>query len=251
MLHNIGEPYRERKMILNYDRKRILQGSHCFSTALSRITNYYTNMNVTEDMVFGLASGLDFMYRRENDAICLNGRASDIEKKYASCMGISFKQVSSPSFNQFIIDVIEHLKNKEWILLYLDASELPYINLGLDMQDVGMMSEHAGILCGVDEEKEVFYVLDYMLAHDAEVSYEQLRKALYNDSPKQFSEERTECIKNTYGVFHFSTSSTPKNIAVYSAIESNCNHILHPTSKYQGLIGLKYLVHCLKVISLK
>lgn len=234
-------PYWEIKLIINTDKKRILQGSHCFSTALCRISNHYTDMNLTEDMVFGLASGLDFLYRRENDAICLNGRANDIEKKYASCMGISFKQISAPTFNQFIVEVIDYLKRGEWLLLYLDASKLPYIQLGLDMQDVGMMSEHAGILCGVDEDKEVFYVLDYMLAYEAEVPFELMRQALYNDSPKQFSQERSECLKNTYGYFSFSHSSTPRDIKIYSAIEANCSHMIYPTNKYQGLMGLKNL----------
>lgn len=228
-------------MIQNFVGSRIMQGSHCFSTALLRITEYYAKMGFTEDMVFGLSGGLDFMYRKDGQAICLNGRANDIEKKYASCLGLSFTQWTAASFPDFIREVSAYLKNGDLLLLYLDASKLPYIRLGLDMQDVAMMSEHAGILCGMDKEREIFFVLDYMLSGVAEVPYPMMEQALYNGAPKQFSPNRPETLKNTYGVYTFPKECVPLTIAVYSSVEATCNHMLNPTNYYQGLFGMRLL----------
>lgn len=227
-------------MIINSAHDKLILGSHCFSTAITRITREFFDPTYEEEDCFGLGLGLGFMYRRENHLITLSGRANDIEKYFMDSIGGSMKQFSFSTFEEFIEASVEYLKNGYWLLLYTDASHLSYIDLGLTMKDIGMMSEHACILYGLDISKKEAYVYDYMKKDGIVVPFEELRRALYNDAPEQFSDERTACLKNTFSVFDFPNIRKEDDLAVYDAILDNCLLYMNPTNKYQGMVGFSY-----------
>ena len=69
-----------------------LGGSHCITNALRQIFAYHGHL-LSEEMIFGLASGLSFLYLNQSSAPLISGRTKvgEFEAKLAQRLQITIR----------------------------------------------------------------------------------------------------------------------------------------------------------------
>src|SRR5579872_1383587 len=74
--------------VKNYNHVR---GVHCATAALRNLVRHATGMTLSEAMIFGIGSGLNFTYSRfgTSPVILTMGRGIDIEGTFPDAMGIT------------------------------------------------------------------------------------------------------------------------------------------------------------------
>lgn len=76
-------------------------GKHCITNSLKQIFSYY-GYTLSEEMMFGLASGLSFLYLNQSSSPMVNGRTKviDFEKKLADRLNISIQCKSGSDYKK-------------------------------------------------------------------------------------------------------------------------------------------------------
>ncbi len=70
-------------------------GEHCGSTALRNLLRYYCNLDMSEALVFGLGSGIEFLYIRSpetNPEILTFGRSATLEQDLSDSLGLGYQE---------------------------------------------------------------------------------------------------------------------------------------------------------------
>ena len=132
-------------------------GKHCITNSLKQIFSYY-GYPLSEEMMFGLASGLSFLYLNQSSSPMVNGRTKvfEFEKKLADRLNISIQCKSGSDYkkiSQLSKDMIDQDKP---ILIYVDMPYLSYLGLNKNSHFGG----HAVVLFGYDNELERFWISD-------------------------------------------------------------------------------------------
>ena len=222
-------------------------GKHCITNSLKQIFSYY-GYPLSEEMMFGLASGLSFLYLNQSSSPMVNGRTKvfEFEKKLADRLNISIQCKSGSDYkkiSQLSKDMIDQDKP---ILIYVDIS---YLGLNKNSHFGG----HAVVLFGYDNELERFWISDRdnhdypirtpfgEIAEDYHlVSYremEQARSSAYRPFPA----------KNKYLLIDFQGYKQIDREILTQAIAETCNTMLNPPAKLLGVNGiLKFSTEILK-----
>lgn len=225
-------------------------GKHCITNSLKQIFSYY-GYPLSEEMMFGLASGLSFLYLNQSSSPMVNGRTKvfEFEKKLAVRLNISIQCKSGSDYrkiSQISKDMID--QNKP-VLIYVDMPYLSYLGLNKDNHFGG----HAVVVFGYDNELERFWISDRdnhdypirtpfgEIAEDYHlVSYremEQARNSTYRPFPA----------KNKYLLFDFQGYKQIDRSILTEAITETCNTMLNPPAKLLGVNGiLKFSTEILK-----
>lgn len=225
-------------------------GKHCITNSLKQIFSYY-GYPLSEEMMFGLASGLSFLYLNQSSSPMVNGRTKvfEFEKKLADRLNISIQCKSSSDYkkiSQLSKDMID--QNKP-ILIYVDMPYLSYLGLNKNSHFGG----HAVVLFGYDNELEQFWISDRdnhdypirtpfgEIAEDYHlVSYremEQARSSSYRPFPA----------KNKYLLIDFQGYKQIDREILTQAIAETCDTMLNPPAKLLGVNGiLKFSTEILK-----
>lgn len=225
-------------------------GKHCITNSLKQIFTYY-GYPLSEEMMFGLASGLSFLYLNQSSSPMVNGRIKvfDFEKKLADRLNISIQCKSGSDYkkiSQLSKDMID--LNKP-ILIYVDMPYLSYLGLNKNSHFGG----HAVVLFGYDNDLEQFLISDrdnhdypirtplgeiaedYHLVHYREM--EQARSSTHRPFPP----------KNKYLLFDFQGYTQIDRKILTEAIAETCNSMLNPPAKLLGVNGiLKFSSEILK-----
>lgn len=225
-------------------------GKHCITNSLKQIFSYNV-YPLSEEMMFGLASGLSFLYLNQSSSPLINGRRKvfEFEKKLADRLHISIQCKSGSDYkkiSQLSKDMID--QNKP-ILIYVDMPYLSY--LGLDKNS--HFGGHSVVLFGYDNELEQFWISDRdnhdypirtpfgEIAEDYHlVSYGELEQAR-SSAHKPFP------AKNKYLLFDFQGYKQIDREILTEAIDETCDAMLKPPAKLLGINGiLKFSTAILK-----
>ncbi len=225
-------------------------GKHCITNSLKQIFSYY-GYPLSEEMMFGLASGLSFLYLNQSSSPMINGRIKvfEFEKKLADRLNISIQCRSGSDYkkiSQISKDMID--QNKP-ILIYVDMPYLSYLGLNKN----GHFGGHAVVLFGYDNELEQFWVSDRdhhdfpirtpfgEIAEDYHlVSYREMEQA-------RSSVHRPFPAKNKYLLLDFQGYRQIDREILTQAIAETCDTMLHPPAKLSGINGiLKFSTEILK-----
>ncbi|MBA9086892.1 hypothetical protein FHR92_003372 [Fontibacillus solani] len=128
-------------------------GKHCITNALKQVFHYY-GYPLSEEMIFGLASGLSFTYINLANSPMVSGRSKlfEFERKLANRLNITIKCKQPKNYN-IAFDQTKKMLNRNCpILVYADMPFLKY--LGLD--ENSHFGGHAVILFGYDDETGIF-----------------------------------------------------------------------------------------------
>lgn len=225
-------------------------GKHCITNSLKQIFHYY-GYPLSEEMMFGLASGLSFLYLNQSFSPMVNGRTKvfEFEEKLASRLNISIQCKSGSDYekvNQITRNMIDQDKP---VLIYVDMPYLQYLGLNKNSHFGG----HAVVLFGYDDENKQFLISDRdnhdfpirtPLGNIAEdfhyVSYQEMEQA-------RSSIHRPFPAKNKYLFFDFSGYKQINKPVLYEAINETCSSMLNPPAKLLGVNGiLKFSKEILK-----
>ena len=227
-----------RKIVDHFDTQG---GKHCITNSLKQIFSY-GGIEMTEAMMFGLGSGLSFLYLNQEISPMVNGRCKifEFEEKLAKRLHLDIECKSGSNYERVLERNKEMLDHDIPLLIYVDMPYLSYLGLDPDSHFGG----HAVVLFGYDDEREVFYISDRdnhdfpirtphgQSAEDYHlVSYEELKKA-------RTSTYRPFPAKNKYLEINFDGYQSPQKDVLVEAIQETCETMMNAPAKLLGLNGI-------------
>lgn len=216
-------------------------GKHCITTALRQVFEYY-NYKITEEMIFGIGSGLSFCYINLEKSPMISGRTKpfEFEDKLGKRLNIEMKCKSSVKYKSAFEKTIKMINEDRPVLIYADMPYLDYLNLDENNHFGG----HAVVIFGYDDEKEKFYISDRdnsdyairtprgNISEDFHlVDYVQLEKA-------RNSNHRPFPAKNKYLDINFNEYTTITKSIIFSSINDTCESMLNAPAQLLGLNGI-------------
>lgn len=228
-----------KKIISNFTP---LGGNHCITNSLKQVFNY-NNQTISEEMMFGLASGLSFLYINQEKSPMVNGRTKvfEFEKKLAKRLNIGVQCKSGTNYERVFDNIKKIIDSDQPVLVYVDMAYLNYLGMNEDSHFGG----HAVVIYGYDDEAQTVWIsdrdnhdypirspkgeisMDYHL-----VSYEEFMKAR-NSSFKPFP------ANNKYLIFNFNNIHQITPEILKEAIQETCESMLTPPAHLLGINGIE------------
>ncbi len=220
-------------------------GWHCITTAYKQVFHYY-GYDISEEMLFGLASGLGFIYfEMKNVPFPLIGgrtKIGEFEETIGKNLGVGINMQKTSSSKKAYDELTKLILKDIPVVVYVDMAFLKYLGLPKEAHFGG----HTIVVFGVDEEKQIVYVSerdgrdfkvtdsksaeppsDYHLVSIKEL--EEARGSTYKPYPPQ----------NKWVTFDFTNISNIDREIIYKAIRNNMKQILDPPIKNLGIKGVK------------
>ena len=195
-------------------------GHHCSSSAL-KTALAYDGIELSEALIFGLASGLGFFYSIEdkNPSRRFNGRAPDLEGNF-------YKLIDTPLdwAKKWDLSIIEKsLENKRPLIAQTDIFAIPYYD---DSHFIG----HGLLLVGLKEDAVV--VADIAASNFLEMPISAFRASV--------DVEHYPLLEP----YHYATMPELKSIDIKKlapiALEKTILYMLEPPSPNEGLTGMMF-----------
>lgn len=216
-------------------------GKHCITNSLKQIFTYY-GYAMSEEMMFGLASGLSFLYINQSSSPMINGRTKvfEFEKKLAERLNIKIGCRSGKDYDR-ISAVSKHMIDTgNPVLIYVDMPYMSYLGMDKDSHFGG----HAVVLFGYDDMRRKFWISDRdnhdypikvpggQIAEDYHlVDYAELENA-------RSSSSRPFPANNKYLTFDFGGYRRPGKEVLQEAVEETCRTMLNPPAQLLGINGI-------------
>lgn len=215
-------------------------GYHCITNSLKQIFNYY-NHPMTEEMLFGIASGLSFTYLNLSSGPFISGRTKvfEFEEKLARRLNISIKCKQSTSFERTTQKIKKLVSSNTPVLTYVDMYYLKYLHM------YGHFGGHSVILFGYDDQNEVFYISD---RDNNDVSVNTPKGDIHSDYHlvpyDQFKNARSSKNKpyptnNKYLEIDFTNYCEVNNSILKKSILEVCNNMLSNVTQMNGVNGIR------------
>lgn len=216
-------------------------GAHCITNALKQVFTYY-GYPLSEAMMFGLDSGISFLYLNASASPMVSGRIKvfAFEKKLAERLHIKIACKSGKNYDTIIKKTKHLIDTKHPVLIYVDMAYLKY----LGMDEHSHFGGHAVVLFGYDDIEKQFYISDRdhhnvairtprgEIANDFHcVAYDEMKKA-------RTSTLRPFPASNKYLTFDFQGYQSISKHTLQVAIRETCDAMLHPPAQLLGLHGI-------------
>lgn len=216
-------------------------GRHCITNALKQIFCYYAHP-ISEEMIFGLASGLAFTYINLANSPMVSGRSKilEFESKLAERLNIKIKCKQPKSCETAFAQTKRLLDNDEPVLIYADMAYLDYLNLDRNSHFGG----HGVVIAGYDDSERSFFVSDrdnhdYPIPTPCGSIAEDYHTVGYDDMlMARSSRFRPFPANNKYLEFDFSGCKTVTGEAIACAIRDTCESMLYPPAALLGVNGI-------------
>lgn len=131
---------------------RSVPGEHCGSTAMRNLLAHYVGLELSEAMVFGLGSGIDFL-RIESDqvtpSVFCTGRSVTLEQDVASALGVAYREQIEPDDARAFALVRDEVLAGRPTMLSGDAYYLDYRDFKVHFP------AHRFVLVGIDDTEQV------------------------------------------------------------------------------------------------
>lgn len=218
-----------------------LGGKHCITNSLKQIFSYY-GYPLSEEMIFGIASGLSFLYINQSHSPMVNGRTKvfEFEKKLAKRLNIKIQCKRSKDYAKVLEKTKQMIDNNDPVLIYADMPYLKYLGMEPDSHFGG----HAVVLFGYDESVKKFWLSDrdnddypirvpegqihqdYHLVDDTEI--EKARSSSHRPFPAN----------NKFLTFDFTGYKAVDSTVIKEAIHETCETMLNPPAQLLGINGI-------------
>jgi hypothetical protein len=156
------------KLIPHY---RNLPGQHCGTTAMRNLLYHYCGLDLSEEIVFGLGSGIDFMYIKMpgmDPAAVIFGRSITMELDVGLALGIDYREQPEMDNGKAWLDVRNEVLEGRPTMLTGDIFFLDYRSFKV------RFPAHRFVLLGFNDEKEIAYVADRIVPEPQACSYKAL-----------------------------------------------------------------------------
>jgi len=227
-----------KKIVKNFIPKG---GWHCITNSLKQIFDY-NGYPLSEEMMFGLASGLSFLYLNQSSSPMVNGRTKvfEFEKKLAERLNITIKCKSATDYEKIEQTTKDMIDADRPILIYVDMPYLTY--LGLDKNS--HFGGHAIVLFGYDDDAEQFWISDRD-NHDFAIRtpFGEIAEDYHLMSYQDVKKAHSSCFrpfpaKNKYLLFEFAGYRQIDKSILKDAINETCDNMLEPPAKLLGVNGI-------------
>jgi hypothetical protein len=240
------------KKIIN--KFKHLAGYHSGTNSLRKIFKYY-GYEIDEEMIFGLASALDFNFTdiRQNQLPHIYGRVKpgNFEKNLSESLGIKIKVKETVSKKKAFEALFKMINSNNPMMIYTDVAYLPYLKIP-DFYHFGVYSV---VVFGYDDEQQIVYLSDCdtkgfkitMNPHEKPedyhiVSYDNLILA-------RSSKEKHQPPCNRWLFFNFKGWRDITPDIIKTAIIKNVNNMVGNNIKNIGIEGIELFSQ--KVLSWK
>jgi len=219
-----------------------LGGKHCITTSLKQVFNFY-KYPISEEMLFGIGSGISFAYLNLANSPMITGRIKPFkfEEKIAKRLNVEIKCKTSKQYDIVFEKTKKIIDNNKPVMVYVDMPYLKYLNLQKDSHFGG----HSIVIFGYDEEKKGFYISDRdnldnpintpkgkIFENYHFVSFKEMEKARSSNS-------RPFPANNKYMEFNFEKIQPITKEIIIEAIIETCDCMLNPPAQLLGLNGIK------------
>jgi hypothetical protein len=220
------------KLLKNY---KPIKGDHCSSTCLTEIARY-NGMEVDEPLIFGIASGLDFIYVKHSEfkfSRIISGRTPMLESNLFKNMGKSLYWREGKDIKWS--EIKEYIDNGIPLLFLTDIYYLPFYNTSRNN-----FTGHTISVIGYDENRQILFVSDYISDKILELSYKDLIKSIKDVKPPFY--KRFQMMPVTVSNMDFKECSIKE--LVINGLYSNAKSMLDE-SKYRGVNAIsKFAIEC-------
>lgn len=217
-------------------------GKHCITNSLKQIFSYY-GYPISEEMIFGLGSGLSFLYINQAHSPMVSGRTKvfEFEEKLAKRLNITIKCKSSKDYTKVLHTSKIMIDADNPVLIYADMPYLSYLGMNPNSHFGG----HAVVLFGYDESTQTFWLSDRD-NHDypIRVPNGQLNQDYhlvdYNEIERaRSSSHRPFPANNKFLTFDLKGYKAIDKAVIQSAIKETCEIMLYPPAQLLGINGIK------------
>lgn len=219
-----------------------LGGKHCITASIRQIFNY-NGYKISEEMLFGLGSGLGCFYGEFGGNPTFGGRCriGEFEDNIASRLNIGIsinKTASEKKAYQALADMIE---SDSPAMIYVDMPYLRYLNLPENAHFGG----HSIVVFGIDEEENNVYVSDrdakgYKITmNDHEIPEDYHILSLKDLASARGSKYRPYPPENKWVTFDFANAKEVNRGSIMAAIGINSENMLSAPVKTVGLKGIR------------
>ncbi|GAU79126.1 BtrH N-terminal domain-containing protein [Fusibacter sp. 3D3] len=231
------------------DRFKTLGGHHCITNSLKQIFTYY-GCPLSEEMIFGIGSGLGFAYVNLANAPMISGRIKpfEFEENIAKALRIGIKIKSAKNVAIAMEKVKQNIDHNRPVMLYVDMVYLKYMNLDENSHFGG----HSIIIFGYDDEKSVFYVSDrdnedFKISTPKGEIGENYHLVPYAEMKEARSSNfRPFPPNNNWIEFDFSEIQAIGPAILKASIKKNLNEMLNPPAQLLGINGIRKFAKALK-----
>jgi hypothetical protein len=227
----------EKEQLVINDFEHI-EGKNCQLSSVRKMLYYY-GINLTEEMIMGLASGIGFIYWDMKQMPCpfvggLNGKDINLFEAPLRNLGGSaelVKQTTSRkiSFNQ----AKEILKEGRPFIPFVDMAFLPYFfreDAPYPNESAGHFGGHTLVVYGIDEKADVVYISDRFLKPNT-LTINQFMDAHSSAFPPFAS-------KNKKVIIHPPRKNIDLIKCIKKAIKENAEMMMNPPISNLGLQGI-------------
>ena len=219
-----------RKLVENFLHR---PGVHCESSALRDIFEFY-GFTFSESMIFGLGSGLGFIYwyGKQMPYPFVGGRARDLHKNLCNNLGVSVKVNKTSSKTKAYEALRKLIAEDVPVMIHVDMPFLKYLGLPKEAHFGG----HVVVVAGIDENKGVVYIAD--------TNFEKLQTATL----KELEEARASKFKpfppeNKWFTFDFSSELTSLKRAIKIGINKTVKTMSEPPIRNLGTRGIQHFAN--------
>lgn len=208
-------------------------GVHCESSALRDIFEFY-GFKFSETMIFGLGSGLGFVYWHSKKMLYpfVGGRARNLDKNLCSNLGVKVS-VNRTSSKTRAYGALKDLIGKSIpVMVHVDMPYLKY----LELPEQAHFGAHTVVVAGIDEDKGIAYIADTRFKDLQTATLKELEEAR-SSTYKPFTPE------NKWLTFEFPDKLTPIEMAIRNAITQTAEAMLYPPIKNLGVQGITYFAN--------
>ncbi len=217
-------------------------GKHCVSNALRQVFQYYGH-KLSEEMIFGLASGLNFFYfELKNLPYPLIGGRTKIgrfEESLACNLGISIETHKTSSSRKAYEELKNLIRHNTPVVIYVDMNPLSYLGMPEDVHFGG----HAVVVFGIDEEGEIAYVSDRDSSNapfpSSEKSRDYHQVPLHELAAARGSKFKPFPPENKWLTFDLSGMWTIEHRIIFEAIREACTVMCCAPVKNLGIKGIQ------------
>ncbi|MEK5391832.1 BtrH N-terminal domain-containing protein [Margalitia sp. FSL K6-0131] len=214
------------QLIENYP---ITKGVHCASTSLSEIFRYY-NYNLSEAMVFGISSGLDFVYYDHyllDYSRLVFARNPVMENTLFTNLGLDFKWQYGDEFNWD--EVKRNLDKKIPVLFLTDPYYLEFFNV-----KVNSAAGHTLTVIGYSEEEGILFISDSIDDKIFTCNFDSFFKSINNKKPPFYQ-------LNIWSPVPFFTIDEPLTVIIERAMINNATAMIDSQSGHRGISAIHKL----------
>jgi len=204
-------------------------GEHCGSSAMRNLVRHYCDLDLAEETLFGLGSGLDFVYIESEEltpSALIFGRGLTMEADAAASLGIDYRETMEPNDDRAWAQVRDEVAAGRPTMLSGDTFYLDYHS---SYRRVHFPS-HRYVLLGFEDETRSAFVADRMVAQPQTCHYDSLRKSR---NPPDFISTY-----NLWGKFHDTrvTRSMPEAFSI--ALQRSTRRMLGQDKSLAKLAGM-------------